>query len=100
MLGQGYLHVQSRMRLTRDGGHSILAVDGSLGRVTTRLKRVSTHGIPIPTATATGATVTSTPHDSVQVDVRNVSSPRPKSPTLPVNISVGARQESQSGALT
>ena len=37
--GQGYLHVQSRLRVTRDGGHSILAVGGPAG--TTRLGRVS-----------------------------------------------------------
>lgn len=37
-IGQGYLHVQSRLRITRDGGHSILAVSGESS---TRLGRVS-----------------------------------------------------------
>ena len=40
-LGQGYLLVQSRLRVTRDGGHSILAVDDP--KNTTRLGRVSGH---------------------------------------------------------
>lgn len=37
-IGQGYLHVQSRLRVTRDGGHSILAVNDPTD--TTRLGRV------------------------------------------------------------
>lgn len=39
ILGQGYLHVQSRLRVTRDGGHSILAVPDPT--TTTRLGRSS-----------------------------------------------------------
>ncbi|KAI0344940.1 hypothetical protein BDW22DRAFT_1469295 [Trametopsis cervina] len=38
-LGQGYLQVRSRLRLTRDGGHSLLAVADP--EHTTRLDRVS-----------------------------------------------------------
>lgn len=38
VIGQGYLHVQSRLRVTRDGGHSILAVQDPAH--TTRLARV------------------------------------------------------------
>ncbi|EKM56169.1 uncharacterized protein PHACADRAFT_209653 [Phanerochaete carnosa HHB-10118-sp] len=37
-IGQGYFHVQSRLRVTRDGGHSILAVSDP--ESTTRLGRV------------------------------------------------------------
>ena len=40
--GQGYLHVQSRLRVTRDGGCSILAVDDLAS--TTRLERASARG--------------------------------------------------------
>ena len=41
-IGQGYLHVQSRLRVTRDGGHSILAVNNPAS--TTRLGRVAGPG--------------------------------------------------------
>ena len=40
-LGQGYLLVRSRLRITRDGGHSLLAVADA--EHTTRLQRVSGH---------------------------------------------------------
>lgn len=41
-IGQGYLHVQSRLRITRDGGHSILAVPHEASA--TRLGRVPARG--------------------------------------------------------
>lgn len=43
-LGQGYLHVRSRLRITRDGGHSRLAVRDASN--TTRLDRVSIRDSP------------------------------------------------------
>lgn len=47
-IGQGYLHVQSRLRVTRDGGHSILAVPDAgatrLGRVSGRSQVTDVHG--------------------------------------------------------
>lgn len=46
-IGQGYLHVQSRLRITRDGGHSILAVPDSgairLGHVPGRSQIIDVH---------------------------------------------------------
>lgn len=44
-IGQGYLHVQSRQRITRDGGHAILAIPD---KDATRLSRVSTRTSPKP----------------------------------------------------
>ncbi|GJE88163.1 hypothetical protein PsYK624_042460 [Phanerochaete sordida] len=49
-LAQGYLHVQSRLRVTRDGGHSILAVSDPEG--TTRVGRVPGKAQPAPAAAA------------------------------------------------
>ncbi|EKM51770.1 uncharacterized protein PHACADRAFT_150450 [Phanerochaete carnosa HHB-10118-sp] len=58
-IGQGYLHVKSRQRITRDGGHAILAVPDEeatrLGRVSVRAPPAT--GEPEKSTVAEGAAV-------------------------------------------
>jgi hypothetical protein len=44
-IGQGYLVVRSRLRITQDGGHSMLAVQNDM--LSTRLGPVSVQQIPV-----------------------------------------------------
>lgn len=58
-IGQGFLHVQSRLRITRDGGHSILAVPDPSG--TTRLGRVSASAGKPPSGTGVASGIGNQP---------------------------------------
>jgi hypothetical protein len=70
LLGQGYLIVRSRQRVTLDGGHSLLAVQD--GHHDTRLGRVS--AVVPPLASATEAS--SLPHVEHNVPIIETSGPR------------------------
>jgi hypothetical protein len=101
-LGQGYLTVRSRLRVTRDGGHSLLAVQDAqrtmrLGRVYTAASAATSYTHPPPNADhaqdnagtqplppqASSTGVSSTSHGSAILDNSSLHGDG-KAPTVPL----------------
>ncbi|KAF7791008.1 hypothetical protein EIP86_001967 [Pleurotus ostreatoroseus] len=107
MLGQGYFLVRSRLRLTLDGGHSLLAV--TTPGMSTRLGRVSGRGqgseadapprhlpTPIPSPDSSSRFAAPSTHS---VPTSNINTTRTTQPIISVSARVTApSQTTQSGS--